>query len=607
MAYTEAQWTKLQSAAPRDERVSYADYLASLPAAERRSLLESAISVLTTADEKTKAAGKKTDTAAQKAAVAAAEQVISNFKQSEINSVVKTTQPVSTSDIKLSTQVTPATTLSVSGTKLGIDDPGYYTTRVGDTGLTSAQIDAQANAKETATQIGGIVTPGGQVTKPGPQPGAGWVLSADGKTWVKPPQPNPTDTWDDEKGWVPAVKKTEGDGPGKQPGTAWVLSADGKSWVQPPKPTDGKTYTWDDNKGWVASVTPPGGDNGTPVKPVGTPDAFIWDPVSKTWVMPPMPKEQGPWVFDPNKGWVKSIVEPGSGGENAESKRTLALDTFRNTLALLFGAKEASQPWVTALFDSASKFYNTGSTIDEAINLSLQDVRYNKDLKAFTDRFKGIYALTDRLAKGEAIEVPTVAEYFKSESAMGDVLRAAGMGDLATQDFLGDVIGRGKSVLEVTNLITDTFDRIDNAPSALKADLQAYFPGADRTSIAKAMLTGEKGAAELTKKVKAISVQSAAKTQGITINDLTSEDIAGQGYDYNQSLTNFATVKQLERGKTLGKMSGIDLTQQEAIASTFQANAAAAEKIRKIKEEEQNRFAGASGKLASRSRAQGVI
>jgi hypothetical protein len=368
------------------------------------------------------------------------------------------------------------------------------------------------------------------------------------------------------------------------------------------KAPDGKVYTngiADDGVSTTEDITPKA--------PVGTPPAYVYDPMSKTWSIPPKPTTTGNWTWDNNEGWVDTTVVPGSSGMAADGTKTLAIDTFRNTIGLLFGAKEASQPWVTALYTSASKFYNTGSTVDEAINLSLQDVRGNKELKPFTDRFKGIYALTDRLAKGEAIEVPTVAEYFKSESAMGDVLRAAGMGDLATQDFLGDVIGRGKSVLEVTNLITDTFDRIDNAPSALKADLQAYFPGADRTSIAKAMLTGEKGAAELTKKVKAISVQSAAKTQGVTISDLTSEDLAGQGYDYNQSLANFATVKQLERGKTLGKMSGIDFTQQEAIASTFQANAAAAEKARKIKEEEQNRFGGTSGKLASRNRAQGII
>jgi hypothetical protein len=343
-------------------------------------------------------------------------------------------------------------------------------------------------------------------------------------------------------------------------------------------------------------------------KPVGTPPAYVYDGVSKSWKMPDKPTAAGTWVFDANEGWVDTTVVPGSSGIRADGTATLALDTFKNTLSLLFGAKEASQPWVTALYTSSSKFYNSGSTISESINLSLQDVRYNKDLKPFTDRFSGIYALTDRLAKGEAIEVPTVAEYFQTESAMGDVLRSSGMGELANQNFLGSVIGLGKSVLEVTKLITDTFDRIDNAPSALKEDLKSYFPGADRTSIAKAMLTGAEGAAELTKKVKAVSVQSAAKTQGVNIDYLTSEDIAAQGYDYNMSLEGFRTVNQTaQRGATLGKMSNIDFTQQEAIASTFQANADAAEKIRKIKEEEVNRFSGTSGRLASKDRALGII
>lgn len=349
-------------------------------------------------------------------------------------------------------------------------------------------------------------------------------------------------------------------------------------------------------------------DDEVPDRPVGTPPAYVYDPVSKTYKMPTKPTDPGTWVFDANNGWVDTTIVPGSGGLSSTGTKTLALDTFKNTLALLFGAKEASQPWVTALYTSASKFYNTGSTIDESINLSLQDIRFNKELKPFTDRFKGIYALTDRLAGGEAIKVPTVAEYFKSESSMGDILRAAGMGELATQDFLGDIIGRGKSVLEVTTLITDTFDRIDNAPSSLKADLLQAFPGADRASIAKAMLTGVTGAAELTKKVKAISVQSAAKTQGITIDDLTSQDIAAQGYDYNKSLTNFATVAQTaSRGATLGRMSGIDLTQQEAIASAFGSNAAADEKLRKIREEEANRFSATSGRLASQNRTAGLI
>jgi hypothetical protein len=304
----------------------------------------------------------------------------------------------------------------------------------------------------------------------------------------------------------------------------------------------------------------------------------------------------------------KIVYQPIGNVTTTEQKRTLALETFRNTLALFFGKDEVQMPWVSALFGVTSRYYNTGSTIDEAINLSVQDARNNPELKTFADRFKGIYSLQDRLAKGEAISVPTVAEYFKSESDMGDVLRQAGMGDLATQDFLGGVLGLGKSVLEVTNLINDTFDTIDNAPAALKADLQSFLQlGISRTDIAKALLTGAEGAKALNKKIEAISTLSAAKSQNVTIDMATAADIAARGYDYNKSLAGFADVKRLERGQMLGKMSGIDFTQKDAIAAQFESNYAAQDKIAKIGEEEVNRFSGRSGRLNSQNRAQGQI
>jgi hypothetical protein len=332
-------------------------------------------------------------------------------------------------------------------------------------------------------------------------------------------------------------------------------------------------------------------------------------------INPTTPKKYMPGDF--RLAEEKSMSTPATEPEKKEdlvqkqkeepATRTLAIDTFRNTLALFFGAEEVKKGWVNALYNSTSKFYNSGSTIDESLNLSLQDVRNNPELKEFTNRFKGIYALQDRLAKGEAIEVPTIAEYFKSESAMGDVLREAGMGDLATQDFLGGVLGLGKSVLEVTNLISETFAAIDNAPTALKEDLKTYFPGVSRTDIAKALLTGTEGAAALNKKIAGISTLSAAKSQGVTVDLDTASDIAARGYDYNKSLTGFADVKRLERGQMLGKMSGIDLTQKETIAATFEGSVQAADKIAKIREEEENRFAGRSGRLASQNRSSGLI
>ena len=347
------------------------------------------------------------------------------------------------------------------------------------------------------------------------------------------------------------------------------------------------------------------GDSTTP--PIGTPPAFIYNSTTGKWEMPPKPTTPGSWVWDNTQGWVNTTVNPSSTGFGTEGGPTLAKDTFKNTLALFFGASEMSQPWVDALYKVVVGYVNTGSEPADALNLSLQDVRNNPALTPFTKRFQGLYALQDRLAKGEAIEVPTIAEFFKSESAMGDVLRSVGLGELATQDFLGDILGRGKSVLEVTNLINNTFKAIDNAPSALKADLQTYFPGVDRTSLAKALLTGKEGWQELDRKVRGISVLSAAKSQGIDVSLASATDIADLGFDYTGALGGFETVKRLERGKMLGEISGMQFGQEQAIGATFRQDVKAKQDIEQLSALEQARFAGTSGRLASRSRAQGLI
>jgi hypothetical protein len=282
--------------------------------------------------------------------------------------------------------------------------------------------------------------------------------------------------------------------------------------------------------------------------------------------------------------------------------KTLAIDTFKKTLSGLFAPGEMNSAWVDALYQVVSGYYNSGSTVADSFNLALKDAETDKRLAPFAERFAPIFATRKRQQAGEAIAVPTIEEYITSEIDLGNIMREVGLGELATTKFLGGVLTT-KSVLTATNLINDIFARIDNAPTALKSDLTSLMNlGASRVDIAKALLTGKEGADALTKKVNQLTVLSAAKTQGVGIDMNTAADLANMGQGYGESLTGFQTVKQLERGQALGRMSGIDYTQQDAINSTFYANASAAEKQRIIDEQEQNRFAGRSGRLESQNR-----
>ena len=403
-----------------------------------------------------------------------------------------------------------------------------------------------------------------------------------------------------------------------QPGKAWVKGADGK-WTKPPMPTDGKTYTWNDETGWTVSA---GGGDETPVRPVGIPATFIWDPVTKTWKMPPKPTGEGNWVFDPNNGWVKSDVSLGSTGTSATEKTTLALNTFKNTLGLFFGAQEMTKPWVDGLYKYVSGFYKTGSTIDEAFNLALQEGRFNPDLAEFTKRFKGIYALTDLRAKGGLVEVPTIAEYFTTEAKMADLLKSSNLGELANEDFLGDVLGKGVSATEFGNRIVAVFDRIDNASDINKKTIARFFPTLDRTQLAKALLTGEKGAKQLQQELSGYEVLSAAEQQGLGVSPtllsgITNEraqQIARGGGTYASTLPQFGQIARArETEQKLAEISGVKSLGVSGLTDAVIGKSAKELKaLEDLTMQEEARFAAKAGTagsraLASQSRANRII
>jgi hypothetical protein len=328
----------------------------------------------------------------------------------------------------------------------------------------------------------------------------------------------------------------------------------------------------------------------------------------------PMPEPK----IEPGQPGFTGPVAPVAPAAPIKEERTMAIDTFKNTLALFFGKAEVNQPWVNALYGVTSKYYKTGSTIDESLNLALQDVRNNPELAPFTKRFKGLYDLQDKLTSGMAVSVPTIAEFFKSQEKLGDIMRSAGFQDLATQEFLGDVLGTGKSVAETTSLINDVFAAIDNAPAALKADLQKVAPGADRTSIAKALLLGKQGAAALTKQIAATTVFSAAKTQGLNLDMTTAADYAARGFGYGETLTTAGNVMRgaapLEKLTEISTGKAVTPEQAQATMqqSLFENNVAAQEQIRLETEKEAARYGGRPGtmgsrSLASRNRANRVI
>ena len=285
----------------------------------------------------------------------------------------------------------------------------------------------------------------------------------------------------------------------------------------------------------------------------------------------------------------------------------LARDFFINTLSLLMGKEEASKPYVSELYRLVSGFYKDGATIQDSINLALYQAQQEKSIPEFTNRFSGIFKLQERRAKGEAIDVPTVAEYIRSQQRLGDILRQSALGELANETFLNTVMGTGKSVDESTAIIVDVFDLIDNAPPVFKAQVAKSMPSATRADLAKALLTGTEGVKELERKVKKAGVIAAGTAQGLDISDELASGLVSKGQTFGTAGAQFARVAQIL--PTAQKLTSFETgiapekayTTEQAVAATFDQSAAELQRLADLAERERARLSGSAGTAGSRS------
>ena len=285
----------------------------------------------------------------------------------------------------------------------------------------------------------------------------------------------------------------------------------------------------------------------------------------------------------------------------------LARDFFINTLSLLMGKEEASKPYVSELYRLVSGFYKDGATIQDAINLSLYQAQQEKSIPEFTNRFSGIFKLQERRAKGEAIDVPTIAEYIKSQERLGDILRRSALGDLANETFLNTVMATGKSVDESVEIITDVFDLIDNAPAPVKQQIAKTLPTATRAQLAQALLTGPEGVKQLQRTVKKAGVIAAGGMQGVEVSEALASDLVSKGQTFQTAGPQFGRVAQIlpEAQRLTSFETGITPTQayttEQAVSATFDQNAIELQRLADLAEREGARFSRRPGTAGSRS------
>ena len=579
MAYTKAQWDKLQSAVPRDERVPYEEYLATLSVLERMKAVEAASGIALTAivDEQAKAAGAKTDNAAQKN--------------------ITTGSGVNTNTIA---GITAASNTGPTNTDT------TYTTKIVKDGLTQAQIDAKAgqagaadaqtvakDLQEKAAKITALAdrykkgekltaeeyallgikppTTGGadNVGKEPPnKPGAAWIVSPDGKSWIKPPQPNPTDTWDNEKGWVPAAgdsKKVKNPGYFTDPKTGLLYKDD----VLVEGDYNGFKY-----KAGAVTGKADGNNNGDGVTKYKATDGTVFT-------------DQAAYVQYQKMLNDKDLTAKATDAAGAAARQS-AYD-------LLYA--EFSKYGLGSLVEPLSGLIKSGASPAEfTIKLRESD--------AYKKRFSANQARVDK-----GLRAISEAEYIGLEDQYQNILRNAGLpdtywkrGDLGMQEGFTNFIANDVSAVELEDRVSTAQQRLLYANPEVSIALKTFYPDITNGDLLAYALDPTKGLDQIKRRITAAEIGSSAVQMGLATNVTDAEYLARYGVNKAQAQQGYRTAAEvLPTASKLGDIyarQGLGpYTQQTAEQEIFNVPGAAeaAAKRKKLVGLEQASFSGKSG------------
>jgi hypothetical protein len=512
MAYTEAQWNKLQASLPAEERMSYLDYLKETdPAGYSRavsSILEnlktaetqSGTSITKIVDEGSKLAGAKTDTAAQKAAQLAATKVTSNFRASEAASA----KTDSAASVSISAAESAAQKRAEEQAAAIADE--YYTKQVGTTGKTQAQLDALANAQATATLIGGTVNAEGKVVAP-------TVVTTAGPGVVTTAGPNVVTTAG------PGVVTTAGP---SLTTISPVLTTAGPSLttISPVLTTAGPSLT---TKGPTLTTQPPAGRTYTATDGTVFTDQLAYVQYQKMLT----------------DGKLAKDALSAAGAAERQSAYDLLYAQFS-----AYGLGSLVEP-LRGLIQSGA------SPAEFTIKLRESD--------AYKKRFS---ANPQRISKG--LKAISEAEYLGLEDQYQNILRNAGLpesywkrGDLGVQEGFTNFIANDVSAVELEDRVSTAQQRVLFANPEVSIALKTFYPDISNGDLLAYALDPTKGLEQIKRRITAAEIGSSAVQLGLATNVTDAEYLARYGVNKAQAQQGYGTIAGgLQRGSQLASIYG---------------------------------------------------
>ena len=241
---------------------------------------------------------------------------------------------------------------------------------------------------------------------------------------------------------------------------------------------------------------------------------------------------------------------------------------------------------LTGLIPTIKRLAQEGAT-ESTITLALQDTEdYKRRFRANEERMK------------KNLSVLTPAEYLNIEDSYRQTLRAYGLTQFDTDDYVSQFIANDMSPAELSNRVATAVQRVKNADPAVSNMLKNYY-GIGQNDLVAYVLDPNQQFQKIERQVAASEIGAAAGRQGLNVGVPVAEQLAAQGITQAEAQRGYATIADiLPTAEKLSDIYGSTLDRYglaEGEQEVFNQLASAQRKRQRLASRELAEFSGQSG------------
>jgi hypothetical protein len=210
-----------------------------------------------------------------------------------------------------------------------------------------------------------------------------------------------------------------------------------------------------------------------------------------------------------------------------------------------------SQLGLGSLFNVDADGNPSGWLYDQMINGNDSEAGILQSLEQtpiFQQRYKVIFDMRDRQAKGENVVVPTVSDVLKYESEYMQTMSAAGVPSWFYDSYTDahDAIRRNLNNRQIADRITASYEVVKSLPTEVKDMFQQFYGDSTDGALVAAVLDPEKTLAQLDKATRSAAIAGFGAKQNVAVSKQQAESYAELGRSVAQSQQDIQQVASLQ-------------------------------------------------------------